>query len=160
MICNHRATEHGIIMVLMSCTPKTAYQQGIERKWKRFDKFDYYWPEFAQLGEQEVKNHEIYYNGAANNNPDATFGYQERYAEYKYGRSSVHGDYKDSMSYAHLGRIFSSEPGLNEGFMQVKSGETDRIFAVQEGGTNSLWAQLAHNISAIRPMPRLYRPRL
>ena len=123
--------EHGIVMGILSVMPKTAYQQGISRKFKRFDKHDFYWPDFARLGEQEIGIGELYYDytTSAENNDDL-FGYIPRYSEYKYVPASVHGDMRDDFSYWHMGRIFSSAPSLNASF--VTSDPTHRVFAVTD----------------------------
>ena len=142
--------EHGQIIGIMSVLPRTSYQQGMPRKFTKFDKYDYYWPEFAHLGEQEVKNREIYFTGLTGNNSDGTFGYQGRYAEYKYLPSSVHGDLKDSLQFWHMGRSFSSKPSLNASF--VEADPTTDIFAV-EGDEDKLIVQTFNNITAFRPMP-------
>lgn len=142
--------EHGYIFGIMSVLPRTAYQQGVPRMLSKIDKFDYYWPEFANLGEQEVLNKEVYANFVSGN-PEGTFGYQSRYAEYKFGQSSVHGDFKGNLSHWHMGRIFSSQPALNGSF--VTSDPTHRIFAVTEPSTHKLYAQIYNEVKAIRPMP-------
>lgn len=158
---NYHVPEHGWIMGIMSILPKTAYQQGIHRHWLKFDKLDFYWPEFAHLGEQEVMNYEIYLdtNESLEVN-QATFGYQQRYAEYKYGESTVHGDFRNTLNFWHMGRKFAARPNLNAAFMEASpSGdEMTRIFAVESGDT--IWCQLYHNVKARRPMPYFADPRL
>ena len=152
-----RFEEHGYVIGLMSVLPKTAYQNGLPRYFSRESRFDYYWPEFANIGEQEIKEKEIYINesmdpGAGEN----TWGYQSRYAEYKYQNSSVHGDFRESLAFWHMGRIFGNTgaPPLNESF--VNSDPTNRIFAVlgQSEGTNQpMWCMCHNRVSARRPMP-------
>lgn len=151
--------EHGHVIGIISVLPKTAYQQGVNRAWTRFDKFDYYWEQFANIGEQEVVRKEIYYdnNGAAGSG-DTSFGYQSRYAEYKYGMSTVHGDFKTSLAFWHMGRIFSAAPSLNESF--VASDPTHRIFAVEDPTVHKLWCQIYNRVDAIRPMPYYGTPQL
>lgn len=150
--------EHGYIIGIISVLPRTTYQQGINKMFSRFDKFDFAWPTFANLGEQEVKGSELYaaYENAANT-PDPTFGYQERYAEYKYGYNTVHGDFRDSLAYWHQGRIFANEPALNENF--VMSDPSPRIFAVEDPTVHHLYAQIYQSVSAIRPLPFHGTPR-
>lgn len=143
--------EHGWVISLMSVMPKTAYQQGIHRKFQRFDKFDYYWEQFANIGEQAVLNREVYYDGTVASTYEDTFGYQSRYAEYKYANSSVHGDFRSSLAYWHMGRIFTSAPALNEDF--VTADPTDRIFAVYNESVHKLWVQIYNKVDALRPMP-------
>lgn len=151
--------EHGHIIGIISVTPKTTYQQGLNRMWSRTDKFDFYWPEFAHLGEQEVLNKELYFDLTSSQDLDnETFGYQQRYAEYKYAASSVHGDFRNSLAYWHMGRIFNELPSLNTDF--VEADPTKRIFAVEDEDTDELYVQLYHNISALRPMPYFSIPSL
>lgn len=153
---NKRFEEHGHMFGIMSVLPRTGYQNGIRKTFLRSDKLDYYFPEFAHLGEQEVVNKEIWYDpgGGATNN--AVFGYQQRFAEYKYGCSTVHGDFKSSLDFWHLGRKFASLPVLNSTF--VSADPDTRIFAVETGDT--LWCQVFNSVKARRPMPYFANPRL
>lgn len=158
--------EHGYIIGFMSVLPKTAYQQGLPRHLTKFDKFDYYWPEFAHIGEQEVKNKEIYVTGDGQN--EETFGYLPRYSEYRYLPSSVHGDFRTTLGYWHMGRYFESRPALNESF--IVSDPTDRVFAVQnlpDDGADpdnpvrdyhKLYCHVFHDIKAVRPLPKFGSP--
>jgi len=145
--------EHGILMGLMSILPRTNYQDGLPRMLTMRETWDqYYWPEFANLGEQEVKNHEVYFDPAdtpANN--DAAFGYQSRYCEYKYGVSTVHGDMRDSLDYWHMGRKFSTRPNLNASF--TAADPTRRIFNVTDPDVQVIYCHILNKIDAIRPMP-------
>ena len=142
--------EHGYIIGIMSVLPRTAYMQGMPRKFQKFDRFDYYWPQFANLGEQEILNSELYMNGSDNKNND-TFGYTPRYAEYKYLPSRVCGDFRDTLAYWHMARIFKDRPNLNGDFVTCQP--DDRIFAYTGKDFQKLWVNLHHNISAVRPMP-------
>jgi len=144
-------TEHGFIIGIMSVMPRTAYQNGEDRFWSKTNKFDYYWPEFAQLGEQEVLNKEVYYDFAVENNNEATFGYQSRYAEYKYGNSKVCGDFRDQLAFWHLGRIFTFPPSLNSDF--VESNPREDIFAIEDETEDHLYVQVYNSVKAIRPIP-------
>lgn len=151
--------EHGIVIGIMSVMPKTAYQQGVDRYWRKLTKYDYFWPEFAHLGEQAVINAEVYWDGQQQNTQTlGTFGYQSRYAEYKFHKDMVCGDFRDDLSYWHMGRIFDSPPELNESF--VWSQPTQRIFAVTDPNVHKLYAQVYHNISALRKIPYFGTPRL
>jgi hypothetical protein len=149
--------EHGLVFGIMSVMPRTSYQQGTPRMFTKFDKFDYYFPEFAHLGEQEIKNKELYTTNDQNYN-EGTFGYTPRYAEYKYRESRVCGDFRDQLNYWHLGRIFSSAPNLNDTFIKPDIESLNRIFAVQDDKTQHLWCQVYHNIKAVRPMPKFGTP--
>ena len=88
---NYHCPEHGVIIGIMSVLPKTAYQQGLSKLWSKPTYLDYYFPEFANLGEQAIKNSEVYYDSVDGLNND-TFGYIPRYSELKYTNSQVCGD--------------------------------------------------------------------
>lgn len=148
--------EHGWIIGIMSVTPKTAYQQGIPRQFLKSDVFDYFWPQFQHIGEQEVYKKEVYAYGANGNN---TFGYIPRYAEYKFMPSRVAGDFRTTLDYWHLGRIFASEQSLNQTFIEMASADTDRIFAVTAGDDN-LYIHILHKIRARRLMAVYGNPML
>lgn len=145
--------EHGFIIGIMSVMPLPAYQQGLPRHYVRGDVYDYYWPEFAHLGEQQVLNAEIFYDAA---DRLGTFGYVPRYSEYKYTPSRVCGDFKTSLDFWHFGRIFETEPALNQEFIECDPGK--RIFAVVDGTQNSIYCQVLNKVQAIRPMPKFGTP--
>lgn len=152
---NHRFKrsfeEHGFVMGIISVMPKSAYQDGLSRFWRKFNKFDYYWPSFAHLGEQEVLNSELWCKYNSIDEPDEVFGYQQRYAEYKYVPSTVHGDFRNQLDYWHMGRKFDSQPNLNKQFIQEDP--TSRIFNVTDSEVDTLWVQIYHKVDALRPMP-------
>lgn len=154
--------EHGFIIILMSIKPRATYQQGLPRKWQKWDWDDYAWPLLSNLGEQEIKNSELFLNYApVGDENNSTFGYQSRYAEYKFLNSTVHGDFKTSLSFWHLGRIFNSRPGLNEDFITVKPADANRIFPVYTGSDNfkdRFWYQILFDVRWNRPLPKFARP--
>lgn len=150
---NKSFEEHGVLIGVMSIMPRTAYQDGLPRILTARDTWDkYYWPEFAHLGEQEIKLSELYFDpnqvDAAN---DATFGYQSRYCEYKYGISTVHGDFRNSLDVWHMGRKFSAAPSLNAAF--VEADPTTRVFNVTDTGVDKVYCHILNKVDAIRPMP-------
>lgn len=149
--------EHGVIISIMSVLPRTAYQQGLEKFWTRDDRFEYPWPIFAQLGEQEVRQDELYHNwiGADGSNR-VTFGYQSRYAECKFKPSTVHGDFRENLDYWHMGRIFTAPPVLNASF--IESDPTKRVFAVEDANEDELLCQIFHRVDALRPLPYFNNP--
>lgn len=149
------AEEHGYIIGIMSIMPKTAYQQGIPRTFLKLDPLDYYWPSFANIGEQEVQLQELY---AYTSNATDTFGYVPRYAEYKYMPSRVAGDFRNSLDYWHLGRIFASEPTLSQEFVECTPEDTERIFAVTDPDAQKLYCHVLNKIKAVRPMPKYGTP--
>lgn len=146
--------EHGWIIGVMSIMPKTAYQQGTPKMFLRRDNLDYFWPSFANIGEQEVKNREIYEFGYT---PNDTFGYVPRYAEYKFCNSRVAGDFTTNLEYWHLGRKFYSQPNLSQEFIECTPDDVSRIFAVT-GPVNKLYCHVLNKIQAIRPMPKFGTP--
>lgn len=148
--------EHGYVFGIISVMPRSTYQQGVSRHFLKTDKFDYYWPEFANLGEQEIFNQELYHDYEGTDDAQDTFGYQSRYAEYKYRTSEVHGDFKDDLDYWHLGRIFSATPTLNSTFVQFDHANNDshRIFNVTSNAYDKIYAQIYNNVKAWRPMPK------
>jgi len=148
--------EHGWIIGLMSIIPKPAYQQGIERKWLKInDPFEYYWPSFAHIGEQEVQNQEIYAYGTQ---PEGTFGYVPRYAEYKYAPSRVAADFRSTLDYWHIGRIFANQPALNQEFIECVPRED--IFAVVDPNEDKFYVHVLNKITAVRPMPFFGSPKM
>lgn len=164
-----RFEEHGYVMGILSILPRTAYQDGLKRMFSRASKFDYYWPEFANLGEQEILNKEVAWQGIPGTDQEAdegTWGYQSRYAEYKYGCSTVHGDFRDSLSYWAMQRIFQDAappgnrllPPLNADF--VRADPTYRIFAVEDTTVDHFYCQIFHKFDALRPMPYYGTPSL
>lgn len=148
--------EHGYVIGIISVLPRTCYQQGVERHFLKSDKFDYYFPEFANLGEQEIFNQEIYHDWTGAKVATDTWGYQSRYAEYKYKCDSVHGEFRSSLSYWHLGRIFSSAPNLNTSFVELNhtNAGVHRIHVVTDTQYDKIYCQLYNNVKAWRPMPK------
>lgn len=149
--------EHGYIIGIMSVMPKGAYQQGIPKTFLKNDPLDFFWPSFAHIGEQPVVNSEIY---AFTNSDALTFGYVPRYAEYKFMPNRVAGDFRTTLDYWHLGRIFNNLPALNQTFIECNPDDVDRIFAVldEPEGTDNLYCQILHKIRAVRPMPKFGTP--
>lgn len=144
----HFCEEHGYIIGIMSVMPKTAYQQGVPKMFlKTNDVFEYFWTEFANIGEQEIKHVELYGESAT---ADTVFGYIPRYAEYKYMNNRTAGEFQDELAYWHMTRIFDEQPLLNQEFIECVP-RTD-IFP-DTSGNDYLYAHIYHQIKAIRPMP-------
>ena len=124
-------TEHCIIIGLVNVCADLTYQQGIPRMFSRKTRFDFYWPALAHLGEQTVLNKEIYAQGTAAD--DAVFGYQERWAEYRYFPSQITGQFRSTFATPldvwHLSQEFGSLPALNSTFI-VDDPPVDRVIAV------------------------------
>lgn len=161
--------EHGYILGLLSIMPKTAYQQGIPKHFLKYgDKLEFYFPEFAHLGEQEILNVELYAGGTIGSS-NSTFGYIPRYSEYKFIQSRVCGDFRSTLQFWHMGRIFENTPSLNGTF--IASNPTKRIFAVQDlpqdsetptsesvRNFHSIYAHVFHDVKASRLMPKYGTP--
>lgn len=152
------AEEHGFLMCVASIMPKAGYMQGLPRMYWRQSYLDYAWPLFGNLGEQEVYNGEIYLPQA---NAASAFGYQSRYAEYKFSPNEVHGAFRSSMAYWHNARIFDSAPNLNNDFVQLNGGQDDstnngqnRIFPTLPDGYGHFYLHLYHDIRVVRALPK------
>lgn len=135
--------EHGYIFSFISVKPKTMYAQGLNRHWNRRTKEDFWQRELQHIGQQEVLNKEVY---AAHASPNGTFGFQDRYDEYRRTESSIGGEFRTTLDFWHMARIFGSAPALNASF--VESVPTERSFAVPS--TDVLWIMANHSIQARR----------
>lgn len=141
--------EHGVVISLLSVRPRTMYANHLPRMWSRRTKEDYWQKELEQIGQQEVYSREIYAESDANGG-NAVFGYQDRYAEYKHLQSQVAGEFRSTLNYWHMARIFASQPTLNGSF--VTSDPTKRINAVTS--EDVLWIMTSHSIQARRLVTR------
>lgn len=145
-------TEHGYIIGLVCVRAALTYQQGLDRMWSRKTRYDFYWPSLAHLGEQAVLNKEIYAQGTSKD--DEVFGYQERYAEYRYGKNEITGrfrsSYPQSLDVWHLAQKFESLPTLSKSFIE-ENVPMDRVVAVPSE-PDILFDSLI-NVKAARPMP-------
>jgi len=151
--------EHGVILGLMAIRADLTYQQGLHRSYNRFSRLDFAYPVLAHLGEQAVLNQEIYMQTDTVTDPDGIvdyqpFGYQERYAEYRYRPSEICGefrsDYAQSLDVWHLAQDFSALPGLDDTFI-VSDTPMSRVLAV----TTQDQFQLDMSVKLIcaRPLP-------
>lgn len=126
--------EHGFIFVLASARADITYQQGLNRMWSRQTRFDYFWPKLQLLGEQAILNKEIYWSTDETANANV-FGYQERYAEYKYRPSEIRGQFRstfaESLDVWHLAQEFGSAPVLNSDFI-LSNTPIDRSLVVPD----------------------------
>lgn len=117
-------TEHGVILGLCSVYADQTYQQGVERMWFRQTRYDFYWPTFAHLGEQVVYNKEIFVSGDVEQD-NGVFGYQERYAEYRYKPNRISGVFRStapqSLDVWHYAEEFENLPVLNSEFIECNS---------------------------------------
>ncbi|AXH75098.1 MAG: major capsid protein [Microviridae sp.] len=148
-------TEHGYILGLVSVRADLTYQQGLRKLWSRKTRYDFYFPVFAQLGEQAVLNKEIYCTGDVAD--DDVFGYQERWAEYRYNPSQVTGLFRSTSAGTidnwHLAQRFTSLPTLAATFIQ-ETPPLDRVIAVGAAANGQqLICDTFFDIRAARPMP-------
>ena len=125
-------TEHCVIIGLMSARADLTYQQGLDRMWSRSNRYDFYWPALSHIGEQAVLNKEIFHDGSAED--DNVFGYQERYAEYRYKPSRITGRFRSNATQPldawHLCQDFATLPTLSSTFIEDNP-PIDRVIAVQ-----------------------------
>ena len=151
----YNATEHGVLIGLVSVRADLTYQQGLPRMWSRSTRYDFYFPAFATLGEQAVLNKEIYCTGTATD--DEVFGYQERWAEYRYKPSQITGYFRSTAAGTldawHLAQEFGTLPALNDEFIE-DTPPVDRIVAIGEAANGKQFLFDAFfNIRQARPMP-------
>ena len=148
--------EHGFIFGLCVARYDHTYQQGLERFWSRSDRFDYYWPSLANIGEQPVKRKEIYCTGIADND-DRVFGYQEAWADYRYKPSRVAGEMRsrvpNTLDVWHLADNYEGAPFLSAEWIQEDSSNLNRALAVSDSVSNQLWADIFIKNTSVRPMP-------
>lgn len=145
---------HGYLIGILSIRPEATYQQGLERMWTRKSLYDFPFPQFANLGEQEILNQELFAGGG---NDESVFGYTPRYAEFKEGHCHVCGEFRDTLKDWHFGRIFSNAPSLNKTFVQMDQIRYDP-FKVTASQQEHIYVNLYNNIYAKRPLPYFGTP--
>lgn len=146
---SYYAQEHGWVFALMYVVPDTAYYQGKPAKFSKIDRYDYYQPLLAHLGEQPVTMGELYAQGNASDNN--TFGYLPIYDEYRHEQNSVHGLLKTDLDHWHLGRKFATQPQLNATFIECDP--SDRIFVDIDGEEEALIAHIYNDVKVGRKIP-------
>jgi len=155
-------TEHGMIIGLVSVRADLTYQQGLRKMWSRSTRYDFYFPAFAMLGEQAILNKEIYCKGDSND--DLVFGYQERWAEYRYNPSQITGLFRSTASGTidnwHLSQKFATLPTLNSTFIE-DTPPVSRVVAVGSGANGQqLLLDAFFTCRATRPLPMYSVPGL
>lgn len=148
----HFFEEHGWIIGIMSIMPRSTYSQGMDKMWNRPNRYSYYWPVFSHLGEQAIKNKEIYAQGTTAD--DNIFGYQPRYQEYRKFYSRTCGEFRPgkSLAFWHFGRRFSNLPTLSSDFIQCNP--TTDPFAVTDSVPDKLLVNMYINAKVIRAIPK------
>jgi hypothetical protein len=145
-------TEHCIIIGMVSVRADLTYQQGLNRMFSRSTRYDFYWPALSHLGEQSILNKEIFADGTVTD--DAVFGYQERYAEYRYKPSTITSLFRSnataSLDAWHLSQDFASLPALNSSFIEDNP-PVDRIVAVPSEPDFIFDSHMS--LRCVRPMP-------
>jgi hypothetical protein len=158
----YSSTEHGVLIGMVCVRADLTYQQGLHRMWNRSTRYDFYFPAFATLGEQAVLNEEIYVRGDANDT--AVFGYQERWAEYRYMPSRISSLFRSTAAGTidgwHLAQRFTTLPTLNTTFIQ-ETPPVSRVLAVgaQANGQQIIFDSF-FDVKKARPMPMYSVPGL
>lgn len=154
-----KCVEDGYLMAVMTIMPKPAYLQGLSKMWTRFDRWDMYLPQTQFIGEQAIKNQELYVDWSAQDDYNQKdFGYQARFSEMKFNPDRIVGDMQTSLAYWHMARMFNSRPGLNEDF--IACNPDTRPFAVSNESNQNVVGQIYFNIIASRKMARYATPKL
>lgn len=154
---HYHSSEYGVIIGLYSVMPKTAYSQGVPKAWRRLgDRFDYYFPDLAHIGEQPVKVSEIYHTSDEAKN-EATFGYLPYGTELRYINDSIHGEFRSTQDFWTMGRFFEEVPALNADFVSADQ-VTRRVFADLSPDTDTLYVHMYHKIIAKRCIPLFGTP--
>lgn len=155
--------EHGWIIGILFIQPDATYCQGIPRKFLKRDRLDFLWPTFANIGEQEIEKQELFFQWNQGDDVNkAGFGYTPRYAEYRFGLSGIHGDFRTTLADFHDARLFSTMPALNSEFIRVKPTGNDtglnRIFAVTDESYDHIWVHLYNDVTVRRKLPKYGTP--
>lgn len=157
--------EHVMIFGFVCVRTDHTYSQGLEKFWSRKNRFDFYWPALANIGEQPILNKEIYSQGSSvvdtNGNPidEQVFAYQEAFADYRYKPNQITGEFRPAyannggLSIWHYGDYYTSLPTLSEGWIKETKNNVDRTLAVQSATADQFQADFAFSIKAVRPMP-------
>lgn len=156
-------TEHGFIIGVCCVRYDHTYQQGIEKFWSRKTRFDYFWPVFAHLSEQAIKNKEVFAQGSdvvdSNGDPydEQVFGYQEAWADYRYKPSRIAGEMRsglsNSLDFWHLADNYASLPALSSGWIVEDKSNVDRVLQVTSAVSNQLLFDIYVENNTTRPMP-------
>lgn len=161
---SYAATEHGVILGLVSLRPEQVYTQGVRRAFLRRTRYDYYWPSLAQLGEQTVTRAEIWAQGNSTND-DTAFGFQERFAEYRQRVSDaaalMRPGVTNSIAQWNLAQRFTAAPVLGDTFIRADNVAFDRVLAAGQTARDQNQQFLLDaliNLDAVRPLPMFGTP--
>lgn len=157
---NYFAKEHGWIIGIINVQPETAYQQALPKKFRRLDRFDYFWPDLANIGEQAILNHEVSVHAGDTGTLRGTFAYTPRYSEYRTENNRVAGEFKTNLNFWHAGRIFNT-PGVvpfDSAFIQADP--TRRIFTITDPEVDTIYANIRVGCRGTRVIPKFGVPKL
>ncbi len=157
--------EYGVVIGLMSVLPRTGYAEGLHKSWRRVGgKFTYPVPHLAHIGEEAVLNEELFFEHTAPGTAVqiGEFGYQDRYADWKYACDTVRGDMRFDLNRWHLNREINAVVNLNQAFVECNPATQNhnRIFNVTDPTKDVFWCQLYHKVDAIRKLPYTGVPEL
>lgn len=161
---SYTASEHGYLIGMVHVGADLTYQQGVHRMWTRSTRYDFYWPAFAHLGEQAIRNDEIYVEGDAAGTDDDVFGYQERWAEYRHRPSRISGYFRstsaNNIDEWHLAQEFTALPALNESFILDIPPLSRALAAGTQADEQQILLDSFFNISCTRAIPTYSVPGL
>lgn len=148
-----RSPEHGLIIGFLSIRPKIVYTQGIDREFLKRSRLDFFTPELANIGMQEVLTQEIY---ATSSNKGSIFGYSDRYQEYRYHKPLVTGEFRGNLNFWNMALEFANQPELNAEFVNMATYAENwkRPFQVQDNSAHAFVCMLKNHIRAYRPIPK------
>lgn len=151
----HSFTEHGFVIGLMVARYDHSYQQGLERMWTRKDRYDYYWPVLANIGNMAIRNDQIYAQGTSTDSE--VFGYSEAWAEYRYKPSYVTGEMRSNVQTSldawHLADEYNQLPILSDTWIREDKDNVDRALMVNSSVSNQIFADIYIDNKTTRPMP-------
>lgn len=160
--------EGGFIIGVLTIVPKPFYMQGWPRKYSRFDRLDFFIPQFANIGEQEILQKELCFDYSTNDvggtDPNQKiFGYIPRYSEFRWSPGEIHGDFRQTLLDWHTARILQpvTDPQrsmLNKDFLKVDNESANRIFNYRSGKFDHFWINIYNDVRAIRPIPKFGTP--
>nr|WCD56448.1 MAG: major capsid protein [Microviridae sp.] len=157
LVDNFTSPEHGVLMVMMYVRPQNGYcTQGIEPEDMIHDYYDFPIPDLEHIGEEAIKNCQLYFNPTDQSKNTGIFGYAPRYWSYKTSNDQVSGEFGETLEFWHLARKFTATPNLNQSFMNVKS--DNRIFAVTDDDVDHLYSNINITCKALRPYSEYSTP--
>jgi len=155
-------TEHSIVIGLGVVRQSHSYQQGLARSWSRLRLLDFYNPKLSHLGEMPIYKKEIYCDGTSAD--DDIWGYQERWAEYKFGLNKITGEmnssYATPLDVWHYGDYYANRPSMGTSWLSETPNYIDRTLAIKSSSHNQFIADFYFNVKMTRPMPVYCTPGL